>query len=75
MVAAAFLASVAGELDTVNGKNVPANVALCIAGQQHLAEQGLIWSLRLATNLAIRLWPGWLSPLMAMNWTLRRCSL
>ena len=27
--------------------------------------------LKLATNLAMWVWLGWLSPLMAVNWTLR----
>ena len=70
MSAAAFFAGVAGELDAVDGEHVAPNQALSITGHTDLAEQGFDCPPRPHTNLAMWVWLGWLSPLMAMNWTL-----
>ena len=47
---APFLAGIAGQLATVNGEHVTPDETLCIADQQHVAEQGDDFAFHLANK-------------------------
>lgn len=53
MGAAALLASVAGQLDTIDGEHLPPDQALAVAYQQDLGEPGWICAASSRTNFAM----------------------